>query len=224
MRIGILGTGTLATALAEGWARAGHEVAVGGRSQAKTRNLADRLGRGVRAVEPREAVRDRDAVLLAVSSDAVEDMLGLADAPDGSLEGTPLIDPTNSVEHGVGVLLTERGESTAERIAGLAPGAHVVKAFHLFAAQQWVRGPGGDEPPVTVAMCGDDPAALGVVGELVRAVGGAPAVLGSLDRARQLEEVAGFVIGLAFAGVDPRSAVPHVPSPNTPSRSPSASV
>jgi predicted dinucleotide-binding enzyme len=61
-------------------------------------------------------------------------------------------------------------------------------------------------------MCGDDPAALDVAGELVRAVGGAPAVLGALDRARQLEEVAGFVIGLFFAGHDPGAAVPRMPS------------
>ncbi|WP_344936386.1 hypothetical protein [Sphaerisporangium flaviroseum] len=74
----------------------------------------------------------------------------------------------------------------------------------------WAEGPGRDTTPVTVAMCGDDPAALRVVGELVRQVGGVPAVLGSLERARQLEETAGFVIGLAFAGVDPRSAIPHV--------------
>ena len=51
-----------------------------------------------------------------------------------------------------------------------------------------------------------------VVSELVGDVGGVPAVLGSLDRARQLEEVAGFVIGLAFAGSDPNSAIPRVPS------------
>lgn len=49
--------------------------------------------------------------------------------------------------------------------------------------------------------------------ELVRDVGGTPAVLGALDRVRQLEEVAGFVIGLSFAGFDPRSAVPGVPAP-----------
>jgi predicted dinucleotide-binding enzyme len=66
---------------------------------------------------------------------------------------------------------------------------------------------------VTVAICGDDHAGLDVVGELVRDVGGRSAVLGPLERARQLEEVAGFVIGLAFAGVDPNSAIPHVPTP-----------
>ncbi|MEW2047869.1 hypothetical protein [Streptomyces sp. NPDC005476] len=67
-------------------------------------------------------------------------------------------------------------------------------------------------PVATVAMCGDDPAALHVVGELVRDVGGTPATLGALDRVRQLEEVAGFVIGLAFPGFDPNSAVPQLPS------------
>ena len=50
-----------------------------------------------------------------------------------------------------------------------------------------------------------------VSAELVRDVGARPAVLGSLRRARQLEEVAGFVIGLAFAGVDPNLAIPRVP-------------
>jgi 8-hydroxy-5-deazaflavin:NADPH oxidoreductase len=62
-------------------------------------------------------------------------------------------------------------------------------------------------------MCGDDPAALRTVGQLVRDAGGVPAALGPLDRTRQLEEVAGFVIGLAFAGVDPRYAIPSVPMP-----------
>ena len=216
MRIGILGTGTLATALGEGWARAGHELVVGGRSRAKAQKLAGRLGGGARAVTPREAVTGRDAVLLAVSWDGVEDMLRTAGASDGLLEGTPLIDPTNAIEHGVGVLLTEGGDSMAQRIAGLAAGAHVVKAFHLFPAERWTSPPGSGESPVTVAMCGDDPAALHVVSELVRDVGGAPAVLGPLDRVRQLEEVAGFVIGLAFAGFDPNSAIPRVPSSAVP--------
>ncbi len=207
MRIGILGTGALAAALGDGWARAGHEVVIGGRSRDKARRLADRLSGGTRALPPREAVMGCDAVLLAVSWDGVEDMLGLAGASDGSLAGTPLIDPTNAVAHGVGVLLTEDGEPMAQRIAGLAPGAHVVKAFHLFPADQWTRPSG-----VTVAICGDDPTALEVAGELVRDVGGVPAVLGALDRVRQLEEVAGFVIALAFTGFNPSSAIPHAPS------------
>ncbi|WP_086824997.1 NADPH-dependent F420 reductase [Allokutzneria sp. NRRL B-24872] len=203
MRIGILGTGTLATALAKSWARAGHDIEVGGRSPERARSIADEVGG--RAASPREVVRDKDSVLLAVSWDGVEEMLLSAGAAEGSLGGTPLIEPTNAVEHGVGVLLT--ATSAAERVAELAPGAHVVKAFHLFAADQWTEP---EASPVTVAMCGDDAGALRVVGELVRDAGGSPAVLGPLSRARQLEETAGFVIGLAFSGVDPNSAVPRV--------------
>ncbi|GGO77190.1 NADP oxidoreductase [Nonomuraea cavernae] len=216
MRIGILGTGTLAAALGEGWALAGHELAVAGRTSARAQELADRLGPRARAVTPRQAVADRDAVLLAVllavSWQGAEDMLRSAGAADGSLAGTALIDPTNAVEHGVGVLLTGPGEAMAQRIARLCPGAHVVKAFHMFPSDHWTRSRASGKPPVTVAMCGDDPRALHVVGELVRDLGAAPAVLGSLDRVRQLEEVAGFTIGLAFAGTDPNSAIPRLSS------------
>lgn len=160
---------------------------------------------------PREAVTGRDVVLLAVTWDGVADILRAADAADGTLAGMPLIEPTNAVEHGVGVLLTR--ESMAERVAELAPAAHVVKAFHLFPSTQWTT-PGA--PPVTVVMCGDDPGALDVTGTLVRDLGATPAVLGGLSRARQIEEAAGFTIGLAFAGHDPGAAIPHVPASATP--------
>lgn len=205
MRIGILGTGTLATALGTAWARAGHEITIAGRSREKAAALARQIPSAT-ATDPRSAVQDRDAVLLAVLWPGVSDMLGLAGAQDGTLRGIPLIDPTNAVEHGIGVLLTPPGTSAAEQIAALAPGAQVVKAFHLFAADEWLK----DRSDATVALCGDEPAAVDLVGRLVKDVGAIPALLGPLARARQAEEVAGYVIGLAFAGVDPRSAVPQV--------------
>ena len=197
MQIGILGTGTLATALAQGWSEAGHTLVIGGRDMDK----ATRAGRARRgeARPPRAVIGD--AVLLAVRHDGVEPMLAAA----GDLAGIPLIDPTNAVEHGVGELLTPPGESIAARIAALS-GAHVVKAFHLYPAAQWTERP----EPVVVPICGDDAAALRIVAGLVRDVGGEPVSVGGLARARQLEEAAGFVIALAFAGADPRAAVPHV--------------
>jgi predicted dinucleotide-binding enzyme len=83
-----------------------------------------------------------------------------------------------------------------------------VKAFHLFPAEQWRP----DGPRVAVAMAGDEPAALDVVAGLVHDVGGDPVVVGPLRRARQLEEVAGFVISMVFSGHDPRAALPAVPA------------
>lgn len=211
MRIGILGTGMMAVALGGRWAAAGHDIAVAGRSPDKARALAAKLGRGVRATTVRDAVAGVDAVLLAVAFDGVDDVLRDAESA-GTLAGTTVIDPTNAVEHGVGLHRLPTGTSAARHIAGLAPGAHVVKAFHLFPAAHWSE-PTADR--AIVPICGDDPAALRVTETLIRDAGAVPAVLGGLDRARQLEEAAGFVIGLAFRGFDPRAAVPHVQVPAT---------
>jgi 8-hydroxy-5-deazaflavin:NADPH oxidoreductase len=213
MQIGILGTGALAEALAACWTSAGHDAVTGGRSPSKAQALAGRVDRTARAGSPRRAVTGVDAVLLAVPWEGVENTLDSAGAAEGALRGIPLIDPVNAVAHGIGVLRTLPGVAAAQQIAAMAPGAHVVKAFHLFPASQWTTS--SDQAPVTVAMCGDDPAALRTVGRLVRDAGGVPDVLGPLDRTRQLEEVAGFIIGLARPRHARRVMVCQVRTPPT---------
>ncbi len=139
MEIGIIGNGNIAAALGAGWIAAGHTLSIGGRTPERAQALATRLGPAARAVTPREAAEHGEVVLLAVRWEDVEVALALAGAADGTLAGTPLIDCSNAVDHGVGTLLTPPGEAAAERIAALAPGAQVVKAFHLFPAAQWSR-------------------------------------------------------------------------------------
>lgn len=208
MRIAILGTGHLAQALGGCWARAGHTVTVAGRSVGKASELARRLGSTVRAAAPGEAVHGADAVLLAVPWNGIDDVLRETGASQGALAGTVVIDPVNAVEHGVGVLLTEPGRSTATHIAQAAPGSRVVKGFHMVPSTQWGT-PGA--ALITVPLCGDDPAALASAETLVRDTGAVPAVVGGLSRARQLEEAAGLFITLAFAGVEPGSVAPTLP-------------
>ncbi|MEU4314400.1 NAD(P)-binding domain-containing protein [Nocardia sp. NPDC024068] len=224
MRIAILGTGHLAEALGACWVRAGHRVTVAGRVPERAEALAARLNRAAlpgargdsgavaaepaaRAATPRDVVRGADAVLLAVPWDAAAEVVEAAGGADGSWAGLPVIDPTNPVGHGVGVVLNPPGVSNAQRIADAAPGSHVVKGFHLVPSTQW--GSAGAE--TTVVLCGDDPAALETTSTLVRDAGAVPAVLGPLARARQLEEAAGLLIALAFAGVDARTVVPALP-------------
>lgn len=206
MQITLVGTGTLALALGAAWARAGHDLVIWGRSPERAAALADRIGPRARPDCTTTAVAGSDAALLAVTWPAALDALRSAGGSDGSFAGITLIDPVNAVRHGVGELLTDT--SAAEEIAATAPGAHVVKAFHMFPAAQWAADA---DRTATVAVCGDDADSLRLVGSLVRDAGGTPAVLGPLRRARQLEEAAGFVIGLAFGGHDPSTAVPSVP-------------
>lgn len=205
MRIGIIGTGSMAQALGEQWARAGHDVLVGGRNEKHAAALAERIG-GRPGGPAEAAAHGTDAVLLAVPSGVAADVVsGLADA----LTDRVLIDCTNPVGAGF-VLQTPDGTSAAEQIAAAAPGAHVVKAFNVCHESVWRLAPpvfGGR--PLAVPLCGDDPHALDTVRVLVRDVGAEPVDGGGLDRAALLEATAAFLIGLWVGeGVDAQAIAP----------------
>jgi 8-hydroxy-5-deazaflavin:NADPH oxidoreductase len=209
VRIGILGTGGMASALAEAWTRRGHHVLVGGRSPDKARAIAEILGGEVEAVAPAEVARGSDAVVVAVVWEGLDEVLKLAGADDGALEGKTVIDCTNAVDYATGVLKPSTG-SAAQYIAERATGSHVVKALHLFAGTSWLAPVPAGQSPRTVAMCGDDAPALETTAALIRDLGALPAMIGGLDCARQLEEVAGFVMRLVARGQNPVTAVPFV--------------
>ncbi|MGW1208376.1 NADPH-dependent F420 reductase [Streptomyces sp. NPDC002499] len=180
MRIGVLGTGNMADALATHWARAGHEVTVGGRDAGRAQRLAGRIGYGAGSGDLRAAAEFGQVVLVALPFGAAVDVVReLRDA----LAGRVLVDCVNPVGPGFR-LLTEGGPSAAQRLAAAAPGAHVVKAFNLCHEDVWrMRPPVFDGRPLAVPVCGDDEEVLARVSELVRDVGCLPVACGGLDRA-----------------------------------------
>ena len=149
-----------------------------------------------------------DAVVVAVSWDGLEAALALVGAAGGALHGKTVIDCTNPVDYATGDLIPRSG-SAAEFVASKAPGAHVVKALHLFAGASWPYAGERELAPV-VAVCGDDQAALDQTRSLIADLGGRAAVTGGLASARQLEDAAGFVMRVVAAGANPRRAVPDV--------------
>ncbi|WP_067481513.1 NADPH-dependent F420 reductase [Actinomadura hibisca] len=205
MRIGTLGAGNMAEALAGRWVAAGHEVTVGARSPEKAAALAGKIG--ATAGTLREAAAFGDAVLLAVPFAVAEEVLREAAVP----AGRTLIDCTNPVVPPEMALLTAGGPSAAERCAAAAPGAHVVKAFNVCHEGIWrTTPPQPDGRPLGVPLCGDDAAAVAAVEQLVRDLDCEPLNGGGLARAGQLEATAAFVIGLWFGGGDPASMLPPV--------------
>ncbi|NUU23195.1 MAG: NAD(P)-binding domain-containing protein, partial [Streptomycetaceae bacterium] len=200
MRIGILGAGHMAAALGGGWAAAGHDVHIGARDAAKAEALAQRLGPRAAAGTPREAAAFGDAVLLAVPASAVADILAAAGAADGVLDGRTLIDcgnafaPDEAAPDGPPAFVLAE-DALAERVAGLVPGAHDVKAFNVCAAEVWqapVRT--FDDRPLAVPLCGSDPHAVKQVAALAADLGLRPVEAGGLGRARYLEALAVFVV------------------------------
>ncbi|MGW2781511.1 NADPH-dependent F420 reductase [Streptomyces populi] len=206
MRIGVLGTGNMADALATHWARAGHEVTIGGRDPHKARRLAKRVGGGAESGSPRSAAESGQVVLAALPFEAGAEVTGELRA---ALEGKVVIDCSNPVGPGFR-LLTRGGLSAAERLAAAAPGAHVVKAFNLCHEDVWrMRPPVFDGRPLAVPVCGDDETALARVRELVRDVGCEPVAGGGLERAGLLEATAALFIALWVGeGADAQAIAP----------------
>jgi predicted dinucleotide-binding enzyme len=185
MRIGIIGAGQMARALGNGWAAAGHDIRYDGRG------------------EVRAAAEFGDVTLLAVPVPALTEVLG-----QGNFDGQTLIDCTNAFEPDDGTMVLGE-DAVAERVAVLAPGARVVKAFNLCAAEVWAAAERVFEGRrLAVPLCGDDADALALVEELVRDLKAEPVRAGGLNRARYLEAMSAFVVGMWFAGADARAALP----------------
>ncbi|MBR7832558.1 NAD(P)-binding domain-containing protein [Actinospica durhamensis] len=206
MNVGILGTGNLATALGRAWAAAGHRILVTGRDAEHAREAARRIGSAAEAVAAAELARRADVVVIAVAWEGLEAAVELIAGP--SLVGKTVIDCTNPVDFTTGAHKTESG-SAAETVARVAPGAHVVKALHLFAGASWPSTAIPREAPV-VAICGDEQSSLETAARLIADLGAHSAVVGGLASARQAEETAGFVMRVVAAGFNPKLAVPDV--------------
>ncbi|MGP4052049.1 NADPH-dependent F420 reductase [Streptomyces sp. 2A115] len=206
MRIGVLGTGNMADALATHWVRAGHQVTIGGRDPHKAERLATRIGGSAKPASLRAAAESGQVVLAALPFGAgVSVVRGLRTALDGKV----LLDCSNPVGQGFR-LLTEGGPSAAQRLAAAAPGAHVVKAFNLCHEDVWrMRPPVFDGRPLAVPVCGDDERALARVRELVQDVGCEPVAGGGLERAGLLEATAALFIALWVGeGADAQAIAP----------------
>ncbi|NNH74733.1 NAD(P)-binding domain-containing protein [Nocardia uniformis] len=206
MRIGIIGAGQMARALGRGWAAAGHEVFVGARTFERAAELAEAIGNGAKAGGILQAAVFGEATLLAVPVTALSAVLRESGA--GAFTGRALIDCTNAFLPDNGTfVLTE--PAVAERIAAEAPGAHVVKAFNLCAAELWDSDRRSFEGrPLAVPLCGDDAGALDLVATLVADLDLRPVRAGGLAQARYLEATSAFVVGQWFSGNDGRAMIP----------------
>ncbi|MFE2943678.1 NADPH-dependent F420 reductase [Streptomyces sp. NPDC059255] len=218
MRIGVLGTGNMADALAAHWVRAGHEVTIGGRDADKAKRLAMRVGGSAKPAGLRGAAEFGQVVLVALPFDAGAAVAGELGA---ALDCKVLLDCSNPVGPGFR-LLTEGGASAAQQLAAAAPGAHVVKAFNLCHEDVWrMRPPVFDGRPLGVPVCGDDDASLARVHELVRDVGCVPVVAGGLERAGLLEATAALFIALwVEEGADVQAIAPPLAYAAGPTPSP----
>jgi len=197
MKIAIIGTGNVGSALARGFRRAGHDVILGSRrpEDSEVRALAEETGAS--AARPDEAAARAEAVVLAVPWEAAQAAVeGL-----GDLGGKLLVDATNPLGPGLALVADPSGGEQVARWAGA--GARVVKAFNTIGAEVMAAADRFDPPPV-LFLAGDDGDAKETVALLAAELGFDPIDAGPLRRARHLEHLAVLWIHRAIATGDRR--------------------
>jgi len=185
--VALIGTGNVGAALGRRFAEHGHKIVYGSRNPAAAdvRELVMVTGHGAVAVTQAEAATRADIVILAVPWSAAEDVVRALP----SLRGKIVVDPTNprvQASDGFADYPPQLEDSNAEKIARLAPGAEVVKAFSTLGFETMLdpKVAGG---PVTVPIVGDDRAAKERVAVLAREIGLEAIDVGPLRHARIIE-------------------------------------
>jgi len=195
MRIAILGSGTMGSALGHLFASAGHSVTYSfSRDPKKLERLAKSSGPRARAASPADAVRDANVVVLTVLWQHVPRVLRSA----GNLRGKVVIDCTNPLTPSDDALAIGHRTSGAEIVGRRARGAHVVKAFNTIPAELLRAGVDVLPEQPAVCYCGDDASAKRVTTRLIRQLGFEPVDCGALMSARYLEPLAMLVGELAY--------------------------
>lgn len=184
--IGILGAGKVGTVLARLALAAGFRVLISSSGSAERIALiVDVLAPGAEPRTTAEVIDEADVVILALPLGKVRTL------PADALAGKLVIDTTNHWEPVDGPLpeFTDDPRGTSEIVAGMLPGARVVKAFsHLGYHDLDERGrPAGTPDRVALAIAGDDTEAVARVADLVDAFGFEPVVTGDLATGRRFQ-------------------------------------
>jgi 8-hydroxy-5-deazaflavin:NADPH oxidoreductase len=184
-KIGIIGSGVVAKALATGLKKHGYSVMVGSSDKEKRNKLAAETGAPAGSFE--EAASFGSLVILAVKGTAAEKIVA---SLKGKLEGRTVIDATNPLAdkppvNGVLQYFTSLDDSLMERLQKLAPKANFVKAFSSVGNAFMIDPPFGSKP--TMFICGNNEASKKEVESLLTEVGWDVEDMGAVEAARAIE-------------------------------------
>jgi predicted dinucleotide-binding enzyme len=187
MTIGIIGSGAIGTAFARTLARAGIEATISNsRGPDSLKELVRELGPTIKAGTREEAGR-ADIVFVAVNwTKLPAAFAGLSD-----WNKRIVIDANNPIEAPLFKPVDLKGRVSSEVVAGLVPGARVVKAFNHLRAEVLSADPRSDGGRRVLFYSGDDNAAKAEIAALIDHIGFAGIDLGSLAVGGKLAQFPG---------------------------------
>jgi 8-hydroxy-5-deazaflavin:NADPH oxidoreductase len=184
-KIGIIGSGMVARALATGLMKHGYQVMIGSGDKSKLEKLNKETG-VLTGTFPKTALYG-DIIIFAVKGTAAEAVITkLADL----IAGKTVIDTTNPIAdlppvNGVIKYFTSLDDSLLERLQRLAPKANFVKAFNSV-GNAFMIDPVFEVKP-TMFICGNNQAAKKKVTAILEEVGWEVEDMGNVESARAIE-------------------------------------
>ena len=188
MKVGILGSGDVAKALASGFLKHGHEVMLGTRAPVKLADWAKKNPK-TRVGTFAETAKFAELAVLAVKGTAAADVLRTAGTTN--LADKPVIDATNPIAdtppvNGVLRFFTGPDDSVLERLQREFENVHFVKAFNSVGNAFMVNPQFAGGPP-TMFICGNDDEAKKMVRGILNQFGWETADMGKVEAARAIE-------------------------------------
>ena len=185
MKIGIIGTGEIGSALARHWAAAGHQLLISSRHPEQLQSLAKEIGPNVKVGTPREAAAFGEVIMLAVPYGATP-QVGRDYAAE--LKGKVVLDAGNPYPSRDGdMAVRDRQRGTGVASAEYLPGTRLVRAFNAINSGPLERDAFRKPERLGIPLAADDPEAMKVAEQLVRDAGFDPVPVGKLARAREFD-------------------------------------
>lgn len=184
-KIGILGSGVVAKALAAGFIKNGYEVMLGTRDINKLNNFTDKANIG----SFEETAKWADTIVLACKGSAAEDVL--RSVGQKNLINKTIIDTTNPIsdlpsENGVLKFFTDLNMSLMEKLQNHFPEANFVKSFSCVGNAFMVDPDFPDGKP-TMFICGNNADAKKEVETILDKFGWEYEDMGGAEAARAIE-------------------------------------
>jgi predicted dinucleotide-binding enzyme len=185
MKIGIIGTGEIGSALARHWAAAGHQLLISSRHPEQLQSLAKSIGPNVKVGTPHEAAAFGDVVMLAVPYGATP-QVGRDYAAE--LKGKVVLDAGNPYPSRDGdMAVRDRARGTGVASAEYLPGTRLVRAFNAINSGPLAREAFRKPERLGIPLASDDREAMKIAGQLVSDAGFDPVPVGDLARAREFD-------------------------------------
>lgn len=180
-KVGILGSGAVAKALAKGFLANNYEVMMGTSNADKLKDLA-----GVKIGSFEETSKFSDLLVLAVKGHAAVKVLANCDTA-----GKTIIDTNNPIDekppvNGVLSFYTDLNSSLGEQLQSAYPTANIVKAFNSVGSSQMVNPDYNGIKP-SMFICGNNEASKNTVKEILTAFGWETEDMGSIEASRAIE-------------------------------------